>query len=303
VSVVALGPSGNGKTEFFRTIAEAVYGDESRMGMIDMGEMLDGTDVTRLLGASPKYVGYGQSILLDKVKPFAEHDETTKVYTVRGVILFDEMDKAHEQVYDAVMQLLDEGRITLGNGEVIDVSQAVVGFSGNYGTSAMKLGGVGFTAPVAVASSETSAPPLTDQLVQGLRVKAKEAWEKATRTEFRNRVKLVLNFDPLSDEHLKTLAQRKLDTVLERARTRNKLSISYDDAVLDKVVHFKLDRLKGGRSVTDNIENLVNSVIEPAVMARKRGTFQLRVSESGDIALGPRTLIVIRGGGADALAV
>ena len=281
VSAVALGPSGNGKTEFFRTVAEAIYGSDEKMEVLDMSDFMDKSDAARLAGAPPRYIGYDDgSPLLNAVKPFSTFDKTTKTWTVNGVILFDELDKAHPDIYNVLLGINSKGTYKLANGETLDFRNAIVGMTGNFGTSEMKLtDAIGFGTRSVGAPSRVSLEDLGGELLTALREKAKEAWEGATKPEFRNRVKLTMQFDPLTKDQLVTLAERKLGGVLTSAAERHDLEISFDDGVLETLVSHNVDRLKGGRAVVDNIEELVDPQITSAVLGRQKGRFRLVAGE------------------------
>jgi ATP-dependent Clp protease ATP-binding subunit ClpA len=293
VSAVALGPSGNGKTEFFRTVAQAVYGSDEKMEVLDMSDFMDKSDAARLAGAPPRYIGYDDgSPLLNAVKPFSTFDEKTKTWSVNGVLLFDELDKAHPDIYNILLGINSKGTYKLADGQTLDFRNAVVGMTGNFGTSDMKLqSGVGFSARTVGVPSRVSLEDLTAELLTGLRERATEAWEKGTKPEFRNRVKLTMQFDPLTKDQLVTLAERKLSGVLGTAAERHGLEITYDPDVLELLVSSNVDRLKGGRAVVDNIEELVDPRITAAVLGRQKGRFRL-VTGDGAIALEPALQVV-----------
>lgn len=293
VSVVALGPSGNGKTEFFRTAAEALFGDEDQMEVLDMSDFMDKSDAARLAGAPPRYVGYDDgSPLLNAVKKFSTLDEKTKTWAVNGVLLLDELDKAHPDIYNVLLGILTTGRYKLANGETLDFTKAVIGHTGNFGTSDMKIATpVGFAVNRVEAPSRETLTDLGAEIVKGLREKATTAWETATKPELRNRVKLTMHFDPLGRDELSLLAERKLTGVLRRAAERHKLEITYEPEVIEALVNHKIDRLKGGRAVVDNILELVDPKITAKVTAREKGRFRLVAGADG-IGLVPELKVV-----------
>jgi ATP-dependent Clp protease ATP-binding subunit ClpC len=192
-SFIFLGPTGVGKTELARALAEFLFDDEGALIRLDMSEYMEKFSASRLVGSPPGYVGFdegGQLTEAVRRRPYA-------------VVLFDEIEKAHPDVFNMLLQILDDGRLTDGKGRTVDFKNAVVIMTSNVGSGMIRQQALGFSPDSSKAAShEDFEKRLLDEL------------RKTFRPEFLNRVDEVIVFDPLDREQLEQI----VDLLLERTR-------------------------------------------------------------------------------------
>jgi ATP-dependent Clp protease ATP-binding subunit ClpC len=197
-SFIFLGSSGVGKTELARALAEFLFDDEDALLRIDMSEYREQHTVSRLFGAPPGYVGYeegGQLTEAVRRRPYR-------------VILFDEIEKAHPEVWNALLQILEDGRLTDGQGRTVDFSNTVIIMTSNLGTEFVKRGGaLGFVQP-------------TDEQAIADHQKIEKAMRETFRPEFLNRIDEVIIFEPLSLEQVEQIVDLQMREIAERLNER-----------------------------------------------------------------------------------
>ncbi|MFZ5353623.1 MAG: ATP-dependent Clp protease ATP-binding subunit [Bacillota bacterium] len=236
-SFIFLGPTGVGKTELSKALAEALFGDESSIIRIDMSEYMEKHTVSRLIGSPPGYVGYEEGgQLTDKVR--------RKPYSV---ILFDEIEKAHPDVFNILLQILDDGRLTDGKGRVVDFKNTVVIMTSNVGATTIKKQKVlGFTA------SENAKSDAYEHMKDNVM----EELKRTFRPEFLNRLDEVIVFHELDEEHLKSIVELMLKSLTGRIKEMN-IHIDITDEAKKLIVKKGFDPVYGARPLRRAIQKLV----------------------------------------------
>lgn len=252
-SFIFLGSSGVGKTELAKAMAEFLFDDEDALIRVDMSEYREQHTVSRLFGAPPGYVGYEQGgQLTEQVR--------RRPYSV---VLFDEIEKAHPDVWNALLQLLDDGRLTDGQGRVVNFRNAVIVMTSNVGTSFVKSSGaLGF------AGTRDS-----DEAAGHKRIE--EALKKTFRPEFINRIDEIIIFEPLSEEHVVEIVQLQMKEVQERLSEQGGLSIILTEAAQRWLAKQGFDDDFGARPLRRALQRFVESPLSVKLL---RGEFN-----AGDI--------------------
>ncbi len=228
-SFIFLGPTGVGKTELARALAEFLFDDEHSMVRIDMSEYMEKHAVARLIGAPPGYVGYdegGQLTEAVRRRPYA-------------VILFDEIEKAHPDVFNILLQILDDGRLTDSKGRTVDFKNTVIIMTSNIGASYLQAEGVSSPEAFAEASEHVL-----------------EAMRQHFRPEFLNRVDDIIVFNPLGEEQLTRIIELRLDD-LRKLLADRKITIELTPAAKELLFLEGYDRAYGARPLKRAIQRLV----------------------------------------------
>ena len=208
-SFIFSGPTGVGKTELARTLAEFLFADRDALVRVDMSEYMEKFSVSRLIGAPPGYVGYQDSGALTKAvrrRPYS-------------VVLFDEVEKAHPDVFNILLQVLDEGHLTDNYGRMIDFRNTVLIMTSNLGARDISKGGLGFRTADAASGYEKMRDQVTGEI------------ERAFNPEFLNRVDDIIVFHPLGREEIAEIVRIMLDDVRARLARDGKKIVLTDDAV------------------------------------------------------------------------
>ena len=244
-SFLFLGPTGVGKTELCKSLAEAMFGDENAMIRIDMSEYMERHTVSRLIGSPPGYVGHEEGgQLTEKVR--------RKPYSV---ILFDEIEKAHEDVWNVLLQVLDDGRITDSQGRTVDFKNTVIVMTSNIGAKNLTAAGkrLGF-------SHEDEADQGAEQAFQRAKETVLGELRQTFRPEFLNRIDDIIVFRPLSEEDIREVARRMLRTVSARMEAMG-IALDASEAAVAELARAGFDPRYGARPLRRAIQNKVEDAV------------------------------------------
>ena len=231
-SFIFLGPTGVGKTELAKALAESLFGDEDMMIRVDMSEYMEKHSVSRLVGSPPGYVGYdegGQLTELVRRKPYS-------------VVLFDEIEKAHPDVFNMLLQVLDDGRLTDNKGRVVDFSNTLILMTSNVGVSALKeQRNVGFSVGSVDKKNEDVKRKLTAEL------------KRAFKPEFLNRLNDTIVFHSLEKDHVKEIAKISVANLIKHVDELG-ISLEIGEDAISKVVDLGYNSEYGARPLNRAIE-------------------------------------------------
>lgn len=240
-SFIFLGPTGVGKTELAKTLAAYLFDTEEAMVRIDMSEYMEKHAVSRLIGAPPGYVGYeegGQLTEAIRRRPYA-------------VVLFDEIEKAHPDVFNIFLQILDDGRVTDAQGHTVDFKNTIIIMTSNIGSQYIfELGG-------------------NEELYEEMRSRVMEAMRASFRPEFLNRVDEIIIFHSLKREELRQIVNLQISR-LEKRLSERKISLKLSDAALDFLAEVGYDPVYGARPLKRAIQRELETQIAKAIL---RGEF------------------------------
>jgi len=247
-SFIFLGSSGVGKTELAKALAEFLFDDEEALIRVDMSEYREQHTVSRLFGAPPGYVGYeqgGQVTEQVRRRPYS-------------VVLFDEIEKAHPDIWNALLQLLDDGRLTDGQGRVVNFRNAVIVMTSNVGTSFVKRSGALGFAGMAAAEREDHK-------------RIEEALKQTFRPEFINRIDEIIIFEPLSEADVVEIVKLQVKDVQMRLAEQGNLSIELTEPAQRWLAGQGFDKDFGARPLKRAIQRYVESPLSVRLL---RGEFK-----------------------------
>ena len=244
-SFIFLGPTGVGKTELARTLAEYLFDDEDAMVRVDMSEYMEKHTVSRLIGAPPGYIGYeegGQLTEAVRRRPYR-------------VILFDEVEKAHPDVFNILLQILEDGRLTDGHGRTVDFRNTVVIMTSNLGTGELGREAIGFARGREDRDEE-----------RRLRASVETALKQTFRPEFLNRIDEIIIFHALTEEQIVKIVDLQVQAVEERLEEHG-ISIRLTEAAKAWLAHEGYDRNFGARPLRRTVQRFVENPISKELLA------------------------------------
>jgi ATP-dependent Clp protease ATP-binding subunit ClpC len=270
-SFIFLGSSGVGKTELAKALAEFLFDDEEALVRVDMSEYREQHTVSRLFGAPPGYIGYEQGgQLTEQVR--------RRPYSL---VLFDEIEKAHPDVWNALLQLLDDGRLTDGQGRIVNFRNTVVVMTSNVGTSFVKRSGALGFAGVRDSDEEADHKRIEDAL------------KKTFRPEFINRIDEIIIFEPLSKEDVVEIVKLQMKEVQARLVEQGGLVITLTDAAQEWLATQGYDKDFGARPLKRALQRYVESPLSVRLL---RGEFESGDHISIDVEEGQLTFLLMENG-------
>lgn len=248
-SFLFLGPTGVGKTELARALAEVLFDNEDAVVRIDMSEYMEKYSVSRLVGAPPGYVGYdegGQLTEAVRHKPYS-------------VVLLDEIEKAHPDVFNILLQVLDDGRLTDSQGRTVDFKNTVIIMTSNVGASAVKsVGPLGFTNGLGDSEEKADYEKMKSQVLDSL---------KATfRPEFLNRIDETIVFHRLEQSHIRSIVDLMLSDLHKRL-DEQEMTMTVSDEAKDILVKEGYDPAYGARPLRRTIQRLIEDPLAEALLS------------------------------------
>ena len=261
-SFMFLGSTGVGKTELARSLADFLFNDEDAMIRIDMSEYMEKHSVSRLIGAPPGYVGYdegGQLTEAVRRKPYS-------------VVLLDEIEKAHPDAFNILLQVLDDGRLTDNKGVTVDFTNTIIIMTSNIGSHIIS------------DEIEKSGGEMDQQKYEELQAALMEQLRRTIRPEFLNRIDDVVIFHPLSQEHIRSIVDIQLERVFKMLK-RNKVLLTVPDAVKDWLAVRGYDPVYGARPLKRVIQTqIVNQLAKKLIMREddeQRVQYEASLSKDG----------------------
>lgn len=245
-SFIFLGTTGVGKTELAKALAEYLFDDENLMTRIDMSEYQEKFSATRLIGAPPGYVGYdegGQLTEAIRRKPYS-------------VVLFDEIEKAHPDVFNVLLQVLDDGRLTDNKGRVVNFKNTIIIMTSNLGSSLIR------------ENFEKITPANHDQVIEHTRNQVLELLKKTIRPEFLNRIDETIMFTPLNEEEIRQIVNLQLKGVAAMLAA-NGIVLEFTDEALSFIAQEGYDPQFGARPVKRVIQKYVLNELSKEILSQK----------------------------------
>lgn len=245
-SFLFLGPTGVGKTELTKALAEVMFGDENAMIRMDMSEYMEKHTVSKLIGSPPGYVGYEEGgQLTEKVR--------RKPYSV---ILFDEVEKAHPDVFNILLQILDDGHITDSTGRRINFKNTIIIMTSNLGArNIIEPKKVGFNSVVD-----------TEKNYQDMKKNVMEEVKRLFRPEFLNRIDETLVFHPLTAQHIKEIAELMIRTLVERITRNVGITLTLTQGAIDFLAEKGYDKAYGARPLRRTIQSHIEDKLADEIL-------------------------------------
>lgn len=262
-SFIFLGPTGVGKTELCKALAAAMFGDENAMIRLDMSEYMEKHTVSRLIGSPPGYVGYDEGgQLTEKVR--------RKPYSV---VLFDEIEKAHPDVFNMLLQILDDGVLTDGQGRRVDFKNCIIIMTSNVGAKLISQKQKAFGFAAGAKELEQNEKEIKDAVMGELR--------NTFRPEFLNRVDDIIVFQRLTKENIKEIASRLLAVLQKRVEDMG-IEVTFSDEAVSKIADAGFDDVYGARPLKRAIQSKIEDALSEEMLkgnVKKGGKYICNVKD------------------------
>lgn len=262
-SFIFLGPTGVGKTELCKALAAAMFGDENAMIRLDMSEYMEKHTVSRLIGSPPGYVGYDEGgQLTEKVR--------RKPYSV---VLFDEIEKAHPDVFNMLLQILDDGVLTDGQGRRVDFKNCIIIMTSNVGAKLISQKQKAFGFAAGAKELEQNEKEIKDAVMGELR--------NTFRPEFLNRVDDIIVFQRLTKENIKEIASRLLAVLQKRVEDMS-IEVTFSDEAVSKIADAGFDDVYGARPLKRAIQSRIEDALSEEMLkgnVKKGGKYICNVKD------------------------
>lgn len=259
-SFIFLGTTGVGKTELAKALAEYLFDDDNMMTRIDMSEYQEKFSATRLIGAPPGYVGYdegGQLTEAIRRKPYS-------------VVLFDEIEKAHPDVFNVLLQVLDDGRLTDNKGRLVNFKNTIIIMTSNMGSSLIR------------DNFEKITPDTREKVVDETKIQILELMKKTIRPEFLNRIDEIIMFTPLNEEEIRQIVTLQLSGV-KKMLAQNGIALNFTDAALTFISEEGYDPQFGARPVKRAIQKYVLNELSKEILGMKiNRNHPITIDKEGD---------------------
>ena len=255
-SFMFIGPTGVGKTELAKTLADFLFNDEKALTRIDMSEYMEKFSVTRLIGAPPGYVGYdegGQLTEAVRRRPYS-------------VILFDEVEKAHPDVFNVLLQVLDDGRLTDGQGRVVDFKNTIIIMTSNLGSNLILED---------AEKQEQNGSSASLEVSQNVKTQIDLLLKQTFRPEFLNRIDEIVMFGQLGKSCINKIVQIQLERVFARLKDR-KITLHFDDSAMNFLADVGYEPSMGARPVKRAIQTYVENPLAKELLSGN-------ISEGSDV--------------------
>jgi ATP-dependent Clp protease ATP-binding subunit ClpB len=245
-SFIFLGTTGVGKTELAKALAEYLFDDENMMTRIDMSEYQEKFAASRLVGAPPGYVGYeegGQLTEAIRRKPYS-------------VVLFDEIEKAHPDVFNVLLQVLDDGRLTDNKGRVVNFKNTIIIMTSNMGSSLIR------------ENFEKLTKDNHNQIVEETKIEVLELLKKNIRPEFLNRIDEIIMFTPLNEKEIRQIVGLQLEN-MQKILAKNGITLIFTDKSIDYLAEKGYDPQFGARPVKRVIQDLILNQLSKKILGNE----------------------------------
>ncbi|MCL2369608.1 MAG: ATP-dependent Clp protease ATP-binding subunit [Firmicutes bacterium] len=265
-SFIFLGPTGVGKTELTKALTEAMFDSENNIVRLDMSEYMESHSVSKLIGAPPGYIGHddgGQLTEAVRRRPYS-------------VVLFDEIEKAHPDVYNALLQILDEGRLTDSQGRVVNFKNTIIIMTSNVGIDQLKK----VTRSLGFGDGEEKVKQKDEEVLMN-------ALKNRFKPEFLNRIDVVCIFHYLSEEHIRKIATIMLKSVKAKLKERG-IDLQLTDSAFEYVVNKGFDGEYGARPLRRVIEQKIEDSLAEALLmgaVKEKGTVTVDIGKDGVVEI------------------